>query len=454
MSSPIECLSVALPYEVSCLIDAGQIDAALERIDLVLARTRDPLIHQRLELEKHLLPIMVEAYPYTKDEALSLIRRELPEFTGETFDRWEEAGMIEYRLYEGKKHYFNRFWALLKKFYPEIQAMTGGPSTAELEEEQKLTNAIRTIRETGSFGSHFRIRASLGLTDSAFAAGDHVLVHLPFPKPVYPMKNIRLLSASHDFYVLAPEDAPSRTISFETDLTKNKIFSVEYEYDCEIAYHDLWNDTPATTAPDFETGEILPHVRFTPYLRSLAASIVGSETDPLKKTRLIYDFCTSELVYTYMPPYVILKDIAETCAVRRKGDCGVQSLLFITLCRISGVPARFQSALYVPATGTAGCHDWAEFYTDQYGWLPTDISYGSSAWRKGDEIRRRFYFGNLDPYRMIANTAFQADFIPPKKALRYDPYDNQTGEIEVNGCKIPRDRYQTSTIVLEQSDIR
>ena len=50
--------------------------------------------------------------------------------------------------------------------------------------------------------------------------------------------------------------------------------------------------------------------------------------------------------------------------------------------------------------------------------------------RARNETRRRFYFGNLDAYRMVAHNAFQAPFTVPKQHWRADPYDNQVGEIE------------------------
>ena len=72
-----------------------------------------------------------------------------------------------------------------------------------------------------------------------------------------------------------------------------------------------------------------------------------------------------------------------------------------------------------------GQHDWAEFYTPKNGWLNADVSFGSSARRMGEEWRRRHYFGNLDPWRMVANSRFQAGFEPVFDGMREDPYDNQ-----------------------------
>ena len=51
-----------------------------------------------------------------------------------------------------------------------------------------------------------------------------------------------------------------------------------------------------------------------------------------------------------------------------------------------------------------------------------------AAVRAGKEERRKFYFGNLDPYRMVANRQFQAPFTVGKAHWRADPYDNQVGE--------------------------
>ena len=73
------------------------------------------------------------------------------------------------------------------------------------------------------------------------------------------------------------------------------------------------------------------------------------------------------------------------------------------------------------------------FYLAPHGWLWADCSFGSSARRNGEEDRRRHYFGSLDPWRMVANSAFQAPLTPPMADWRYDPYDNQVGELMVDG---------------------
>ena len=173
-----------------------------------------------------------------------------------------------------------------------------------------------------------------------------------------------------------------------------------------------------------------PHIVFTPYIRSLVAELTGGVEDPLEKARRIYDFITLNMNYTFMPAYFVLENISENCARNFTGDCGVFALLFITLCRCAGIPAQWQSGLTAEPDLSCGCHDWARFYIPGHGWLYADPSYGIGARRKGKEERRKFYFGNMDPYRMVANNRFQAPFTVEKAQWRADPYDNQTGEME------------------------
>ena len=109
------------------------------------------------------------------------------------------------------------------------------------------------------------------------------------------------------------------------------------------------------------------------------------------------------------------------------GDCGFQALLFITLCRMAGIPAHWQSGWFITPY-EASPHDWAIIYLPEFGYLPVDLSFGGKD--KKDIMRKAFYFGNLDGFRMVANDEFQEDFDPPAKFVREDPYDNQVGEAE------------------------
>ena len=152
-------------------------------------------------------------------------------------------------------------------------------------------------------------------------------------------------------------------------------------------------------------------------------------TSPAEKAQRFYDFVTLNVHYHYQPSYFVLEDISTRCAMDRRGDCGIMALTFITLCRIAGIPARWQSGLAV-GPGKCGCHDWAMFYIAPKGWMYADCSYGASMARAGEEELRD----------------------PPMLGFRADPYDNQTGEVEADGVGLWGDQTVTTKETLSYQE--
>lgn len=225
-------------------------------------------------------------------------------------------------------------------------------------------------------------------------------------------------------------------------MEENHEFSVEYSYTRTARYGAA--EGPVVPA---DTAEQAPHIVFTPYIRALAEELAGDTADPMEKARRFYDYITLHMKYTYMPEYFCLEDIPTECARSMTGDCGVFALLFITLCRCAGIPARWESGL-TAEEAECGPHDWARFYAPGQGWLYADPSYGISGARWGNEERRQFYFGYLDPYRMAANRVFQAPFTVEKSHWRADPYDNQVGEMETTDRALGYDEFERGREVL------
>ena len=177
------------------------------------------------------------------------------------------------------------------------------------------------------------------------------------------------------------------------------------------------------------TGEQYPHIRFTPLIDGLAEEIRGSETDPLRLARRVYDWICAHVQYSYVRDYLLIDNIPEFVLTNGYGDCGTMALAFITLCRRLGIPAKWQSGSSC-SPDRIGSHDWSMFYVAPYGWLYCDPSYGVGSVRSGNEERRLHYFGNLDPFRLVASDEFQQETEPAKALYRMDPYDNQNGEGE------------------------
>lgn len=428
----IEAMAYPLPEDILTRKLAGDLDGALKLIDIYLSEDRAPVLGPRLLLEKQVIARLPDDYPFARDEALRRAREGIPGFTEAEFDECELRGDIQYVYIAGQKRYFVRFLTSLYKLRPDIAARAGRAGQAA---DELLDGAIAELRREGELSYRLRLRASLDIDASAFAPDDYC-VHLPVPARSAQQSDIAILATSEGLCDVQPEDSSARTVCLRRRLDRPETFFVEYEYLSTVRLFDmgapapaapLYPDAPAPCAEDLS--ELPGHILFTPYLRALAADICAGESDPLRRARRIYDYVTTRVRYSFMREYFLLPPIAEYAALGLKGDCGVQSLLFITLCRIMGIPARWQSGLSSDLS-EAGCHDWAQFYAEGWGWLFADCSYGGAALRDGSRERWDFYFGNLDPFRMVANSRFQAELNPPKRFGRIDPYDNQTGECE------------------------
>lgn len=418
-------LAAGVPADVQRLYTAGCFFAANARIDQLLAGDRLPRTGRgallALRQIMHRIP-----YNYTldRDAAISLVRKEIPDFAPEEFDALVEADRVDWRYIEGKPYYLDRFLEALR-LYPDMitRGLTPDPASGV------RGKVIAAMKEQGHLDATITLRATIGPEHPADPEAE-MLVWLPIPAACEQQSGIEILDATPGAE-FAHSDAEQRTV-FWHGKAGDGPFSVTYRYHIRAEYLDMDHLTPDAVQPTFCTEEQAPHILFTPWLRSLCAELTEGCDGPVEKARAIYDYVTTHTNYRYQPAYACLESIADNCAKSGWGDCGVMALLFITLCRIAGIPARWQSGLYVTPQG-ASSHDWAQFYIAPYGWLWADCSFGSGAHRRGDEERRRHYFGNLDPLRMVANREFYAQLTPPDEFWRNDPYDNQVGEAVVNG---------------------
>lgn len=455
----LETLPLELPDEITKYKMCGDFAQANEAAERWLKRPIPKALKQRIRIEQDFLTKLPQQYPYTSDETVCLFQKAVPDFEEADLKRLDEEGLAEWIFLNGQKHYIHNVFDNVMRVDTSLRARAHLGDIPS-QESVCLKEVLQEMRENKAAGRIFRMRASIRLTDEAFYPGISLKAHLPLPALYSPIEKVQILSHSEGNVTIDPEDALCRTICIEAVLQENQPFFVEYEYTVKTAFVDLWQ-TPSVLLPkdarwkmpepsEADTKEQPPHIRFSPYLKVLAQELKGDETDALTIAQRIYDYITENVNYSYMRDYALIPDIPQYCARNLRGDCGVQALLFITLCRICGIPARWQSGLYTnPAR--SGPHDWALFYTEEYGWRPVDPSFGGSAKRAGDEARRRLYFGNIDPFRMTANHAFQHPFSAEKSFMRTDPYDNQCGELESDRCGFTDEEMETAQELISVS---
>jgi len=112
-----------------------------------------------------------------------------------------------------------------------------------------------------------------------------------------------------------------------------------------------------------------------PTLREAAASVAGEETNLYWRARKLYDWVLNKLEYERVGGW----DLPPTLLKRGTGSCSEYTILYISLCRIAGVPARYAGSISMRGDDVSidnVFHRWAEVYLPNYGWVPVDPSRG------------------------------------------------------------------------------
>jgi len=104
-----------------------------------------------------------------------------------------------------------------------------------------------------------------------------------------------------------------------------------------------------------------------------AQKITQGVEDPLVKARLIYNFVVGYLRYEIQDE----EKGALWALENRVGDCSEYSYLFVALCRAAGIPARVQAGFAFHYAGQIleDGHMWAEYYLENYRWIPVDATW-------------------------------------------------------------------------------
>ncbi len=456
-----EFMVVQLPDEVRRLENCGKFSLAKKLVEKMLKDERvEGLLRLRLEWELERIRRVLFDFRLSKKEALEELRKYVPDADESDLERWTEEGYAEWRLVEGEIRYFRRFAPNLVRNCEEARKRAKKDEKREKARRLLLERIDQIIREGARerfvLPVKNRVRMKITVREGVVPEGEKVRCWIPLPRVDELQPEVRVLAAYPSEYVIAPEDAPQRTIYFEREATGEGLeFWVEYEYVVRASFARV-DPKKVEECQDEKiygtyTAEQLPHIAFTPYLRKLAERIVGNEKNPYLKAKRIYDWVTTHVRYALVPEYSTFECISDYVARNLRGDCGFFALLFITLCRISGVPARWQSGWYMNPV-SPGPHDWAQFYVEPYGWLYADLSFGSRY--KAVEKYHSFYFGNIDHFRLAANVDICSEFTPPKLHWRSDNVDNQRGEVEWRGGNLYYDTWDYELKLLEHRFLR
>ena len=469
--SIFESMYLPLPSPVQQMKERGNLEEAEAYLQHLLETGEClPEERRRFRAELEILRRLPAEYPYTKAEALELVRRYVPNFSEADFDSLLMRGKIFWRYLDGEARFFGRFFDSLCKtdsFFAEAAEKRGHRIPGS--DRRLLEESAEKMRAQGELSVRITVRAELELEEAFFREGALVRAYLPLPRVTEEQSDIAVEEMSAGGQ-LGAESAAQRVVFWEERLGENHPFLLSYRLLHTECYRDVYGlaerlqaEGRAEKQSENETTKYGAEKRaesgydsalFPPsaYLRSLAAALTAGVTEPLVKAKCFYDFITKKVRYSFMPSYFCLDRMAERCAMDRVGDCGIQALLFLSLCEAVGIPARWESGLKTEPK-FIGAHDWVRFYTPSFGWRAADLSYGGSAWKRGDEWLHRFYFGNVDPWRMAANARILGETGFPEPEFRADPYDNQVGEMALDGRGLRYEEFRRRKEVLRAEEI-
>ena len=390
-----------------------------------------------------------------KESVVAYIQNYYPLVTDSMLDAWEESKALEVMYVHGKKCYFNQAAPNLFRIDPEAKKVKEAKegrslSASELVNQKHLPEVINTLHSSNTTqGVPVRFEVTYKLTVKADAVPDGEVIRcwLPYPREDNRRQSeVELLSASNADYQIAPKEALHRTLYMEKRAEKNTPtqFSVAYRFTSSAEWFDLKEEQlrPYHTESDLYkkyTAESAAHVLFTPAIRHLSGHIVGNGDSPLQKVRKIFTYINDTYPWASAREYSTVPNIPEYVIDNRHGDCGMVSLLFITLCRLNGIPAKWQSG-FMLHPGGVNLHDWAEVYFEGVGWVPVDQSFGIPAFAE-DNDTRYFFSNGIDAYRLIVNDDFSAPLVPEKHFTRSETVDFQRGEVEWKGGNLYFDKW-------------
>jgi transglutaminase-like putative cysteine protease len=196
------------------------------------------------------------------------------------------------------------------------------------------------------------------------------------------------------------------------DLTGPLETPLEVAVEYQIRLGGKWHDEAAPSIEELARQlEASGLVIVDDDVRARAAQAAAGRDGELGQARGIYEHVIRHMAYDKTAPGWGRGDTRRACLLG-KGNCTDFHALFISMARARRIPARFKIGLVIPQepAGTIpGYHCWAEFYTNDRGWIPVDAS---EAW-KHPELAEH-YFGGREPNRVLFSVGRDLQLTPPQ----------------------------------------
>ena len=385
----------------------------------------------------------------------TLLQKQGIHFSPDEKQKWEAKGWLENKVINGQKWYFSRSVGNLKlRLQQQQDSITKTLPPLDGLSKFRLAHTATVIDHTTKNGQltapiDFKVTYTITVKPNVVSAGDTLRCWMPYPKQDHARQtNVVLLHTFPATYRIAPDSVGQRSIYFEQKAKKGEpaIFQISFTYRSYAQSYDLSRLSPlpyktSSTLYRKYTAEQPPHIVFSREIRHLADSIVGTITEPTEIVRKLYTWINRNIIWSGALEYSTMANIPYFVLMNRKGDCGMQTLLFMSMARYKGIPVKWQSG-WMMHPNEVNLHDWSEVYYEGIGWVPVDVSFGLQ--QSENRRIRDFYISGIDSYRLIINDAISAPLFPAKQFMRSEPVDFQRGEVESTHGNLYFDQWKYS----------
>ena len=452
---------------IVALVDAGRFASAEAKITQSLRQPGASAADRRaLEFERERMRRIHLDFTLDQDQVKARLREQIPDLREAEFVAWDRVDLLEHQVIDGRKRYFNRAASnlfrvsapALARRKPDAKAPSSGPMEVPNPHHAEIRRLALASGRSSVAPRRVRVTQSLTVRPDAVRAGETLHAWLPYPRALPgQQEGIRLLASVPGHPRVAPQTASQRTVYLEQPAKAGQPtrFSVSYELTIHGRYFAIDPDkvVPAPLTPDTRAhlGERTPHIVFTDAIRKFSRDVVGDETNPYRIASKLY-LAVDRIPWASAREYSTISNISDYALHAGHADCGQQTLLLMTLLRLNGIPARWQSGMVYSDGDYDNLHDWAWMYLAPYGWVPVDVTTGR--FTSGDPQLADFYFGGLDAYRIVFNDDYGREFVPAKQHFRSETVDSQRGEVEWSGGNLYFDQwdYQFQSQVLPGVD--
>lgn len=286
-----------------------------------------------------------------------------------------------------------------------------------------------------------KVRFTIDVPYNDLFEGDTLSVWMPVPMKSTRQPGVKILSSSRQAVALStPGRSVHNTLFFTAPVVKGDTAKFEYtaEFIVGAQYFSpeyiMANMKPYDKESDLYKKYTSVESPNIPDMKDLARKIVGKETNPFKCSELVYDHIIRNYPWAGAREYSTIPCLPEYVVAEGHGDCGQVSLLYISLMRSLGIPARWESG-WMLHPGEKNLHDWAEVYFEGVGWVPVDVSFGRYTAAERPEAVG-FYSHGMDQFRMATNMGVNGNFFPAKRHVRSETVDSQMGEVETTRANL------------------